>query len=185
VRTSSVRTKNLTLSEAAVLALIAIEGERSGYDLLKQARRSIGHIWTPAKTQLYALLPRLVRDGLASQRVVTQERAPAKQLYRITPEGRAALEQWLDTPEAGARDAFYLRLFVGKLADQEALIANVEQFRREVEEELAILRELEPTNTRRDHDFYHWFLLELGLEQAELRLRWADRVLDALRAGPE
>jgi DNA-binding PadR family transcriptional regulator len=166
------------------MALIAIEGERSGYDLLKQARRSIGHIWTPAKTQLYALLPRLVRDGLASQRVVRQERAPAKQLYRITPAGRAALAEWLDSVEPG-RDAFYLRLFVGKLADQDALIAHVEQFRDEVEQELDTLRELEPTNTRTGHDFYHWFLLELGLEQAELRLRWADRVLEALRAGPE
>ncbi len=46
----------LTLTEGAVLALLAIEGERSGYDLLKQMRKSIGHVWTPAKTQLAPLL---------------------------------------------------------------------------------------------------------------------------------
>jgi PadR family transcriptional regulator AphA len=185
VRTSSVRTSNVTLSEAAVLALLAIEGERSGYDLLKLVRKSIGHVWTPAKTQLYALLPRLVRAGLASQRIVTQERAPDKQLYRITRAGRAALRQWLDTPDPGARDAFYLRLFVGGLADRDRLVDHVDRFRTEIEAELATLREIEPTNTGRGHDYYHRFLLELGIEQAELRLRWADRVLRSLRKREE
>src|SRR4029077_2564916 len=40
----------LTTTEAAVLALLAIEGERSGYDLLKLATKSIGHVWTPARS---------------------------------------------------------------------------------------------------------------------------------------
>ena len=39
-----------------------------------------------------------------------------------------------------------------------------------------------PTNTRERHDAYHWFLLELGIEEAELELRWADRVLSTLRS---
>ena len=46
------RTRTLTTTEAAVLALLAIEGEQSGYDLLKQASRSIGQVWAPAKSQL-------------------------------------------------------------------------------------------------------------------------------------
>ena len=39
----------LTTTEAAVLALLAIEGERSGYDLSKLAERAIGHMWSPAQ----------------------------------------------------------------------------------------------------------------------------------------
>lgn len=182
VRTSAKRTtKTLTLTEAAVLALLAIEGERSGYDLLKLVRKSIGHVWSPAKTQLYAVLPRLVADGLATQRVVAQASRPDKQLYRTTAAGRAALQDWLDTPEPGARQAFYLRLFVGGLADPDALVAHVEQFRADVETRLATLREIEPTNTRHGHDAYHWFLLELGIDEAELELHWADHVLRTLK----
>lgn len=164
-----------------MLALLAIEGERSGYDLLKLARKSIGHVWSPAKTQLYAVLPRLVADGVATQRVVVQANRPDKQLYRITAAGRAALQDWLDRPEPGARQAFYLRLFVGGLADPDALIAHVEQFRVEVKERLADLREIEPTNTRTGNDAYHFFLLELGIDEAELELRWADHVLRTLK----
>jgi PadR family transcriptional regulator AphA len=181
VRTSTERTtRTLTLTEAAVLALLAIEGEASGYDLLKQVRKSIGHVWTPAKTQLYTVLPRLVRDGLATQRVVAQATRPDKQVYRATPAGRAALQEWLDAPDPGSRDAFFLRLFVGGLADPDALIAHVEQFRADVEAKLVTLRTIVPTNTREGHDAYHWFLLELGIEEAELELRWADRVLGTL-----
>ena len=58
------RLRATTTTEAAVLALLALNGEQSGYDLLKHVTRSIGHIWAPAKSQLYALLPRLVQDGL-------------------------------------------------------------------------------------------------------------------------
>ena len=52
--------RTLTQTEAAALALLSIEGERSGYDLLKQAEKSIGHVWAPARSQLYATLNRLV-----------------------------------------------------------------------------------------------------------------------------
>ena len=52
-------TEQATLSESAVLGLLA-DGERSGYDLLKAIERSVGFFWTPAKSQLYALLPKLV-----------------------------------------------------------------------------------------------------------------------------
>ena len=46
-------TRTLTTTEAAVLALLALEGENSGYDLLKYARQAIGYIWSPARSQLY------------------------------------------------------------------------------------------------------------------------------------
>ena len=182
VRTSTQRTiATLTLTEAALLALLSIEGERSGYDLLKLVGKSIGHVWRPAKTQLYAVLPRLVTDGFATQRTVVEGRAPEKQLYRITRAGTEALRHWLDEPDPRAREAFYLRLFVGGFVDPARLIEHVERYRDEVEAELAVLREIEPTNSRQGHDLYHGFLLDLGLEELALRIRWADGVLKELK----
>ena len=174
--------RTLTTTEAAVLALLAIEGERSGYDLLKLVSKAIGYVWAPARTQLYAVLPRLARDGLAEQRRVVQTTRPDKLLYRIAPAGRDALTRWLETPEPGAVDAFSLRLFVGGLTSVEVLVGHVEQFRRDTEGRLAELRRIEPTNTRTGHDLYHSFLLRLGIERAEHSLRWADGVLEELRA---
>src|SRR5215216_3409871 len=96
----SLRTKTtappVTATEVAVLGLL-VDGECSGYDLLRSAERSVGFFWTPAKTQLYAILRRLVENGFATARHVRQTERPDKTLYRITPAGeerlRAGLEQ--------------------------------------------------------------------------------------------
>ena len=61
-------TRTLTTTEAAVLSLLAIEGENSGYDLLKYVQKAIGYVWAPARSQLYSLLPRLVKDGYAQSK---------------------------------------------------------------------------------------------------------------------
>lgn len=175
--------RTLTTTEAAVLALLAIEGERSGYELLKLASRAIGYVWAPAKSQLYNVLPRLASDGLAVQRRVGQVRRPDKLLYRITDDGRSALGRWLETVELGSVDSFYLRLFVGGLMPRERVVEHVEQFRRDAEQRLAELRTIEPTNTRRGNDYFHYFLLRLGIERAEHALAWADWVLGELRSG--
>src|SRR4029079_3362271 len=101
---TAVRTGQLTTTEAAVLALLAIEGERSGYDLLKLVQRAIAHVWSPARSALYAVLPRLANGGLASHRTLAQSNRPDRRLYAITPAGRASLDAWLQQVEPGARE---------------------------------------------------------------------------------
>ena len=182
--TKSTAVAKLTTTEAAVLALLAVEGERSGYDLLKLVTKSIAHVWSPARSGLYAVLPRLERSGLARRRVVAQASRPDKQLYAITRAGRRALDAWLETVEPGATESFWLKLFVGGLTSTDVLLEHVAQFRADTAQRLATYREIEPTNTNTGHDWYHRHLLRLGIARAELDLAWADRVARALRRGP-
>jgi DNA-binding PadR family transcriptional regulator len=172
----------LTATEAAVLALLAIEGERSRYDLMKSLSRAIGYVWAPAKTQLYALLPRLAERGLATSRTVREGSRPEKKLYRITAAGRSALDSWV-VAEPESVEAFYLRLFVGGLAPPDVLVRHLEWFRKRTAAQLAEYRAIEPTNTRTGNDFFHYFLLRLGIERSEHLLRWSDWVLDELEAA--
>jgi DNA-binding PadR family transcriptional regulator len=181
---TAVRTEQLTTTEAAVLALLAIEGERSGYDLLKLVQQAIAHVWSPARSGLYAVLPRLARNGLASQRTLAQSSRPDKQLYAITRTGRAALDEWLVTVEPGARETFFLKLFVGALTTPEVLLAHVEQFVADTEARLEALHEIERTNSNRGHDWFHRHMLRYGTDQAERELQWAAGVARALRRGP-
>jgi DNA-binding PadR family transcriptional regulator len=176
--------QQLTTTEAAVLALLAIEGERSGYDLMKAVTNAIGHVWSPARSGLYAALPRLVSLGLARSRSVAQSTRPDKQVYRIAAEGRRALAAWLETVEPGARETFYLKLFVGGLTTVDVLLAHIEQFTSDCEERLARFEEIAKTNTNRGHDWYHRHLLRHALERTEQELAWADGVARALRRGP-
>lgn len=181
----SVAVARLTTTEAAVLALLAIEGERSAYELVKLVERAIAHVWSPARSGLYAVLPRLVRDGLASRRRVSRPSRPDRRVYAINDNGRHALETWLATVEPDGRDSFFLKLFVGGLSDPETILEQVEQFRADTEARLAILRAIEPTNTNRGHDWYHRHVLRYGIERAEHELAWADRVARDLRRGPQ
>src|SRR6476659_659123 len=126
-------------------ALLAIEGERSGYALLRLVEGAIAHVWSPARSGLYAVLPRLAHDGLASRRLVTQSTRPDKQLYRISKRGREALGAWLETVEPGARDTVFLKVFAGGLTTPEVLLAHLAQFRRDAEAQLAQLNEVEQT----------------------------------------
>lgn len=176
--------EQLTTTEAAVLALLAIEGERSAYDLTKLVSQAIAHVWSPARSGLYAVLPRLERDGLAKRRVVSQSSRPDKQLYRATRAGRQALDGWLETVEPGARENFFLKLFVGGLTEPEVLLEHVAQFCSDTEERLERFRAIQPTNSNRGHDWFHRHLLRLGIESAEHELAWAQGVERALKRGP-
>ena len=173
----------LTATEGAVLALLAIEGERSGYDLLKLASTAIAHVWSPAKTHLYAVLPRLERHGFARSRSVAQTNKPDKRVYALTQDGRRALQGWLHEVVPGDAQLFYLKAFVGGLIDRETLVAHYEQFVRDQQARLDELRAIEPTNTRRGHDYHHHFLLRLGIERAEHAVRWAEDAIRELRRG--
>ncbi len=85
----------LTATEAALLGLLR-KGPMSGYDLRKDVERSVGYFWAPAKTQIYATLPRLVESGHATQQKVVQSARPNKTIYELTESGREALREWVE-----------------------------------------------------------------------------------------
>jgi DNA-binding PadR family transcriptional regulator len=174
------RTRTLTTTEAGVLGLLALEGERSGYDLSKQAERSVGHVWAPTKSHLYAVLRRLSAEGLVGARAVAQERRPDKQLYVLTEAGRAAFERWLDEPASGDRSALLLQLFLGGLASEESHRRTLEMLRDDALEELERYRLIDERNSRRGHDLFHGAVLDLGIARAEATRNWAERRLAEL-----
>jgi len=89
VRTSTIWTMaEATRTELAVLGLLAWAGESSGYELNRRAERSVGFIWAPARSQLYAVLKRLDAAGLVQGRRVTQTDRPDKRLFSLSDAGR-------------------------------------------------------------------------------------------------
>lgn len=167
-------------TEAGVLGLLALEGERSGYDLAKQAERSVGHVWGPTKSHLYAVLRRLATEGLVRAREVEQQGRPDKQLYSLTDAGRASFDAWLDDPVPGDRGALVLRLFLGGLASAESHRRTLELFRDDVQDERDRFAVIDARNTRRGHDLFHGVVLDLGIARAQASLDWADARLQEL-----
>ena len=171
MRTIPAQTTTLTTTEAVALGVLA-EGERSGYDLSKRVGASVGHIWSPAKSQLYAILPRLVGAGLARRRTVRQETRPDKQLYTLTPAGKRAVRSWLEHTEPRSFDELMLKVFFAKLVPRAALLAQLEQ--------LDEYRAIERNIARKPESRYGYLTLRYGLELMPCRVQWIERALKEL-----
>jgi PadR family transcriptional regulator, regulatory protein AphA len=173
VRTIPQQTVQLTTTEGVVLGLLS-EGERSGYDLLKRAEGSVGHMWSPAKSQLYAVLPRLVAAGLAKSKAVRQKGRPDKQLYRLTPAGRSAVRSWLEHEPPRTWDELLLKVFFAKLVPRRALLRQLQEYRQVQLELLARYEEVRPASP------HGALTLRYGLALIPVRLAWLDEAVREL-----
>jgi DNA-binding PadR family transcriptional regulator len=184
VTTTARESTTLSTTEFAVLGQLSC-GERSGYDLKKAAEAGVGHVWTAAKSQVYAVLPRLVERGFATARHVPQERRPDKHVYRITKRGERAFRDWLEEPvdETGARP-FLLKIFFGAQMSKEALVAHIERKREQAGLELAEYREIEEEIRGVERSYFGYATLRWGLAEARAWIRWADEILRELEERP-
>jgi PadR family transcriptional regulator, regulatory protein AphA len=173
-----------TVTECCVLGLL-IHKEQSGYDMNKFAQQSVGMIYAPAKSRIYAVLPRLLEAGLVTRREVAQERRPDKWLYRITPRGREALREWLnDTSQPLTRPLLLLKVFFGSEAEPEALAEQLRRRREEIASELETLSEIDrdyrdPTD---EAMFFPHLTLDWGLAIDPVEIDWIDRALERIEA---
>ena len=79
---------------SGLMALLA-EGEKYGAQLRSEFEGRTGGTWPLNVGQVYTTLDRLVRDGLVEQ--VGEPDAEGRIAYRLTPEGRRALDAWWTT----------------------------------------------------------------------------------------
>ena len=174
----------LPTTSYAVLGLLTF-GEHSGYDLFQLVEQSIGFFFTPAKSQIYSELRRLLSLGYAAEREVEQDRRPDKHVYRITAAGRRALREWLDevdVPPEEVKSPFLVKVFFGAHMDHEALLVQLKEGRSQARERLAHLKVIEGAIKDQDDLFYPYLTLRAGLANTRASIRWADEVIRELEA---
>jgi DNA-binding PadR family transcriptional regulator len=167
----------------AVLALLA-EKPSHGYELKSSFEQAIGPQWGGLNIgHLYQVLDRLLRDGLVTCEVVSQVDRPDKQVYRLSKQGRAELERWMETPfirTGGYRDDFFLKLFAASRSGPGEVRRVVRAQRKAYLAELASLGELRVRN--RDDRLVALLVdaailhTEANLRVAELAERQAERI---------
>jgi DNA-binding PadR family transcriptional regulator len=173
---------SLTTTEAAILGLLR-KGEMSGYDLRKDAQRSVGYFWAPAKTQIYATLPKLVEAGYARATKVAQSSRPDKVVYELTEAGLEALRTWIaEAPlEAGhGRNLILLKLFVADESDAAALLPQVAERRAEAERLRAELEALDD-KVGGERKWMERLTRAYGFLHAEAVVRWTEEAERELR----
>lgn len=163
----------------AILGLLTF-GETSGYDLTKLVDRSVGFFWSPAKSQIYAELRRLVALGYATEREVEQRDRPDKRLYSITEQGVDALRAWLeraDEEPESFKSPFLVKVFFAHLMDGRTFVRRMREYRAQAEAHLETLRQLDRQIRGDPEAAFPYFVLRAGLQHARATIRWIDEVL--------
>ena len=178
--------KRSSSSMEVLLGLLTI-APMSGYDLGQTIRGSIGHFWNESYGQIYPNLKKLAAAGLVTARTEKQKGKPDRQVYSITPSGRAHLGKWLAVepqPEV-PRNELLLKLFFGAQAGPEAVIGYVERMAKIERSFLEKFRQIERellSQMRRYPDVPYWRMAaRFGQLELEAHLRWAEETLKALR----
>ena len=160
----------------AVLGLLSLRSWTT-YELAQQVRRSLNWFWPRAERKLYQEPKALVERGLATSRTEHTGRR-SRTVYTITPEGRAALREWLDQPAAprsGESEAM-VKVFFADAGDLDQLDATLSRQGDEAAERIESLTAMAEASL--DESAFPERLhlsalsLRLQLEQELAVLRW-------------
>ena len=166
-----------------VLGLVALQ-PGSGYDLARLADLSVGYLWTPSRSQIYKILPRLVSDGLATAKRVRQRDRPDKDIYWITPAGRRALLRWLaEAEEEPVRNPniFAVKLFFCDLVPARTAQAQLDAYHRFLEARLTRFHAM-AHGPARGNNIFPQLILGRAIARIEATLRWVEEAGEALDA---
>ncbi|NMB90261.1 MAG: PadR family transcriptional regulator [Chloroflexi bacterium] len=174
----------------AVLGLIS-QKPRHGYETRVAFEALVGGDvnWEVKPAQIYTTLDRLEESGLVKcSSDLGEGDEPSRRVYEITPQGEAALQEWLSSGVAPQhqRDEFYVKLIIGLVsgrADPERLIQT---------QRALLFQEMHAvTNQREGYDarteLANILLLDKVIMHLEADLRWLDMIevrLDAIQQQP-
>lgn len=174
----------------AILGLIS-QKPRHGYETRAAFEALVGgdENWEVKPAQIYTTLDRLEDAGLVERSSDLGEgEEPSRRVYRITPWGEEALQQWFanPVPPEHQRDDFFIKLLIGIACgrtDPERLI--------QTQRALLFQAMHAATNQRGEYDPHtemaHILLLDKVIMHLEADLRWLDMIelrLSDIQAQP-
>jgi len=165
----------------AFLALLAKQPAH-GYEIKQALDSAFGPGWPPLNFgQIYTTLLRLERDGLVHSQDVPQEGRPGKRVYELTPQGRQALQEWVDTSTTGThiKDDFFMKVVLARLSGIAEPATLIERQRMEY---LQAIKDMDNliTNQSPDDDPVALLLVEGAILHLRADLKWLDLIEERL-----
>ena len=158
--------------EFALLGFL-LAGPSHGYDLHQRCVVELGHVWHLSQSQAYAILKRLEQRGDINAQTLEQDKLPARQMLRITAQGRRRFNEWMDNISANSRSIrleFLTRLYFAKIYKPKKVIqihqAQCDEIKLTIERLEALLEHLPPEQQ------FNQLSLDLRLRQMQLIQEW-------------
>jgi DNA-binding PadR family transcriptional regulator len=163
-----------------LLALLAKEPAH-GYELKARLEQMFGDAYpSPNIGQVYLTLQRLEKAGLVCSQDVAQAARPNKRVYELTPAGREAVAEWLESPSDGprVRDDFFMKLALGPLTGDVDRLGLINRQRRHYLTQMRELSGLASDNS--DDSPISRLLAEGALLHVQADLDWLERCQEEL-----
>ena len=125
----------LSTTSHLTMAMIALRGPSTPYQLERAVGRTVGHFWRFSRSQFYDEPERLAAAGLLRER--RERSGRRRRTFSLTEAGREAVREWLAEPAGESfeiRDLGQLKLFfaeVGRPGTTQALASEQAQLARE------------------------------------------------------
>ncbi|MGD8815021.1 MAG: PadR family transcriptional regulator [Anaerolineales bacterium] len=167
--------------EFALLGFLAQQASH-GYDLHRSLKKELQGVWDVSQSQCYTIIKRLEREGHIQSEIHTQDAAPTKRLLKLTPQGEAHFERWVNTPTPPSVRAIRLE-FITRLYFAQA--EGTERTRRLIEEQKQALRQASLQLQRAyvftpDSERFKRLSLQLRCRQLESCLIWLNECINKL-----
>lgn len=163
--------------DMVILGLLTHEN-LTGYDIKKRIDSWIRFFWKGSFGNIYPALSAMEKDGLVKkEKDMPKQNGREKIWYAITDEGRKTLNAWLENSKA-TNDLKYetmLKIFFGASVAPSISVRTIEEFEKEVGEDLALLKlyKEDLSNRLDERDHVHYYLtVSFGVETYEGYLRW-------------
>lgn len=161
----------------------------TGYEIMTAFRDSLHFFWNAQTSQIYRELQTLEANGWAEKTAVSQKERPDKNVYRITPDGRAELLRWLADDEAplGTKSPLLMKVFfLGERSREEnirffaALQDTCRLFLRSLEDAQASIGAYRGMLDAPDKALYWEMTIDYGRRNMQMHLDWAQRCIERL-----
>ncbi|MCM1419717.1 MAG: PadR family transcriptional regulator [Bacteroides sp.] len=172
-------------------------GDMTGYEIMEVFRDSLNYFWDAKTSQIYRELRGLEERGWVAKTVVPQRGKPDKNVYAITPSGRAELLRWLADGDPGLRTNTPILMKVFFLGEQSAA-ENIRYFEGVIERCEAFLRAVEAVpraieayggvigrNGRDEKSRYWEMTLDYGRRNARTQIEWARECIRRIEGEAE
>ena len=170
----------------ALLGLINYQPS-TGYDLKNKFQKSIHFFWNAALPHIYRSLNGMETQGWIASKIEHQSGKPNRKVYRITPNGKKELLNWLNEPpvEPEFRHSMLVKVFFGKQLPPARFTEYLKNWReynvnllKQYETEVlpVIKRQSEKASYAEDADY--WGLsLDYGIRHSRMVIEWCDQAL--------
>lgn len=172
-----------------LLALLG-SGPAYGFQLKKEFEEATADFWPLNVGQVYTTLARLVRDGLVVEEPAGEgsggdEGDASTRRYRLSGEGRAAVDDWLAAPRRSGsmeRDELTIKVAVAVATGHDDVRGLIQAQRSET---TSALQQLTRRKARLDPaDVGGAIVLDAAIARLDAELRWLDLTEARLGAAP-